>query len=309
MCRRCSRHEDRLLVLRPQPGADETAARARALGLEPVVAPLFSVRPLHWTPPDPDRVRRGDADQRKRRPSGGHRPDPLPVLSLLRGRRGDRGGGRGSGLQRHPGRRGRRQGAAADDGGGRGAHRLPRLRPGSSRARPSGRRDHARPGLCRRGRRAAAGPGRRHARPAPLAPGGRIVRRAGGGPGPDPYRRDQREDRARRRRGAGSRSPCRPGRAIRPYWSLPPSCARKRKDERRLRSDRPGAAAAPPALAAQGGGAGGLLRAWARRDGLSALPMGSRRALSRRCPAGGPGREVDARAFAAARAAATDRAI
>jgi uroporphyrinogen-III synthase len=43
----------KLLVLRPQPGADETAARARALGLEPVVAPLFTVLPLAWTPPDP----------------------------------------------------------------------------------------------------------------------------------------------------------------------------------------------------------------------------------------------------------------
>jgi uroporphyrinogen-III synthase len=43
----------RILVLRPQPGADETAARARALGLEVVVAPLFAVRPLAWTPPDP----------------------------------------------------------------------------------------------------------------------------------------------------------------------------------------------------------------------------------------------------------------
>ena len=43
----------KILVLRPQPGADETAARARALGLEPVVAPLFSVRALAWTPPDP----------------------------------------------------------------------------------------------------------------------------------------------------------------------------------------------------------------------------------------------------------------
>jgi uroporphyrinogen-III synthase len=42
-----------VLVLRPQPGADETAARARALGLEVVVAPLFAVRPLAWTPPDP----------------------------------------------------------------------------------------------------------------------------------------------------------------------------------------------------------------------------------------------------------------
>ena len=44
---------NRVLILRPQPGAAETAARARALGLEPVVAPLFTVRPLAWTPPDP----------------------------------------------------------------------------------------------------------------------------------------------------------------------------------------------------------------------------------------------------------------
>jgi uroporphyrinogen-III synthase len=42
----------KILVLRPQPGADETAAKARALGLDVVVAPLFSVRPLDWTPPD-----------------------------------------------------------------------------------------------------------------------------------------------------------------------------------------------------------------------------------------------------------------
>lgn len=43
----------KVLILRPQPGADETARRARALGLEPLVAPLFAVRPLDWTPPDP----------------------------------------------------------------------------------------------------------------------------------------------------------------------------------------------------------------------------------------------------------------
>jgi len=41
------------LILRPRPGADETAARAAALGLDSVVAPLFSVRALDWTPPDP----------------------------------------------------------------------------------------------------------------------------------------------------------------------------------------------------------------------------------------------------------------
>jgi uroporphyrinogen-III synthase len=43
----------KVLILRPQPGADETAARARALGLDPVVAPLFTIRPLAWTPPHP----------------------------------------------------------------------------------------------------------------------------------------------------------------------------------------------------------------------------------------------------------------
>jgi uroporphyrinogen-III synthase len=42
-----------VLVLRPEPGASETAARARRLGLEPVTAPLFTVRPLPWQPPDP----------------------------------------------------------------------------------------------------------------------------------------------------------------------------------------------------------------------------------------------------------------
>jgi len=43
----------RVLILRPQPGADESAARARALGLDAVVAPLFEIQPLAWTPPDP----------------------------------------------------------------------------------------------------------------------------------------------------------------------------------------------------------------------------------------------------------------
>ena len=42
----------RVLVLRPEPGAGETAARAAARGLEPVVAPLFEVRPLPWAPPE-----------------------------------------------------------------------------------------------------------------------------------------------------------------------------------------------------------------------------------------------------------------
>nr|WP_221231003.1 uroporphyrinogen-III synthase [Sphingobium subterraneum] len=42
-----------MLILRPQPGADATAARARQRGLETLVCPLFRVAPLDWTPPDP----------------------------------------------------------------------------------------------------------------------------------------------------------------------------------------------------------------------------------------------------------------
>ncbi len=40
-----------LLVLRPQPGADATAARARAIGLDPFVAPLFAIMPMAWRQP------------------------------------------------------------------------------------------------------------------------------------------------------------------------------------------------------------------------------------------------------------------
>jgi uroporphyrinogen-III synthase len=43
----------RVLVLRPEPGAGETAARARRLGLEPAVAPLFDVRAVAWDAPEP----------------------------------------------------------------------------------------------------------------------------------------------------------------------------------------------------------------------------------------------------------------
>ena len=46
----------RILILRPEPGAAETAARALALGLDPVIAPLFAVRPLAWEPPAPERL-------------------------------------------------------------------------------------------------------------------------------------------------------------------------------------------------------------------------------------------------------------
>lgn len=42
----------KVLILRPQPGADATAGAARALGLIPVVAPLFTIRPLAWDAPE-----------------------------------------------------------------------------------------------------------------------------------------------------------------------------------------------------------------------------------------------------------------
>jgi len=42
----------RLLVLRPEPGASATLARARAMGLEAVAVPLFEVEPVDWDAPD-----------------------------------------------------------------------------------------------------------------------------------------------------------------------------------------------------------------------------------------------------------------
>ena len=42
-----------VLILRPEPGASRTAAKAEALGLCPVVAPLFTIRRLPWRAPDP----------------------------------------------------------------------------------------------------------------------------------------------------------------------------------------------------------------------------------------------------------------
>ncbi len=44
-----------LLILRPQPGNDATAARARTLGLAVVQYPVFEVAPVTWTAPDPRR--------------------------------------------------------------------------------------------------------------------------------------------------------------------------------------------------------------------------------------------------------------
>lgn len=41
----------RVVICRPQPGAGETARRARKLGMTPVTYPLFAIEPLDWTPP------------------------------------------------------------------------------------------------------------------------------------------------------------------------------------------------------------------------------------------------------------------
>jgi uroporphyrinogen-III synthase len=42
-----------LAVLRPEPGNAATAARIEALGLHAIRLPLFAIRPLAWTVPDP----------------------------------------------------------------------------------------------------------------------------------------------------------------------------------------------------------------------------------------------------------------
>jgi uroporphyrinogen-III synthase len=43
----------KLLIVRPEPGASASAEQARQRGLDPVVAPLFHIRPLPWDAPDP----------------------------------------------------------------------------------------------------------------------------------------------------------------------------------------------------------------------------------------------------------------
>ena len=43
----------RLVILRPEPGASATVERARAIGLDAVAMPLFTIEPLDWDIPDP----------------------------------------------------------------------------------------------------------------------------------------------------------------------------------------------------------------------------------------------------------------
>lgn len=42
-----------LVILRPEPGASASARAAKALGLEPIVLPLFKIEPVAWSAPDP----------------------------------------------------------------------------------------------------------------------------------------------------------------------------------------------------------------------------------------------------------------
>ena len=44
-----------LLIIRPQPGADATAARVRAAGHHALLMPLFDVRPIEWELPTAER--------------------------------------------------------------------------------------------------------------------------------------------------------------------------------------------------------------------------------------------------------------
>jgi uroporphyrinogen-III synthase len=45
-----------VVAIRPQPGCDATVAAARARGMDARGFPLFAVKPLAWSPPDPDTV-------------------------------------------------------------------------------------------------------------------------------------------------------------------------------------------------------------------------------------------------------------
>lgn len=43
----------KLFLFRPQPAVEASAERARAMGLMPVVTPLFEIHPVKWIAPDP----------------------------------------------------------------------------------------------------------------------------------------------------------------------------------------------------------------------------------------------------------------
>ena len=67
----------KLLILRPEPGASATAEAALAMGLEPVVAPLFEIRPVEAAPLEPARF---DAVLLTSANAARHAPDGLAGL-------------------------------------------------------------------------------------------------------------------------------------------------------------------------------------------------------------------------------------
>lgn len=75
----------RLILLRPEPAASRTAAKAAALGLTVAKIPLFEVRPVEWTIPDPagfDALVLTSANAVRHGGPGLERLKPLPVHAV-----------------------------------------------------------------------------------------------------------------------------------------------------------------------------------------------------------------------------------
>jgi len=75
----------RLFVLRPEPGASATIARARAMGLDALAAPLFTIEPVEWTAPalsDFDALLLTSANAVRQAGLGLQQLRPLPVHAI-----------------------------------------------------------------------------------------------------------------------------------------------------------------------------------------------------------------------------------
>lgn len=74
-----------LAVLRPEPGASATLARAEAMGLDAFALPLFAIEPVPWTIPDPrafDGVLLTSANAVRQAGAGLHSLNALPVHAV-----------------------------------------------------------------------------------------------------------------------------------------------------------------------------------------------------------------------------------
>jgi uroporphyrinogen-III synthase len=75
----------RILIVRPAPGNAATAAAIAAMGLEPVVVPLFEIGPLEWDAPPPaefDAVAMTSANAARHGGAGLARFGHLPVFAV-----------------------------------------------------------------------------------------------------------------------------------------------------------------------------------------------------------------------------------